>query len=168
MENFLLIDFKDFKATQVCEFVVEKLHSKVRDKIQYLNTFILSNSLQKNVYNSEFHRSYLELVDTTHQLIKLEKHILFEFVNTKEAAQDNIVIPSESVKHIRQLQYDIKHLLLFTRVLFQELEREASYQTVTSIIEMELLNLETALIQWFHIVNRNVLSHSEKDKGSAV
>ena len=161
MDNFLLIDFTDFRLSEVCGFVMEQLHSKVQDKIVYLNNIILSNSLKKKVYNAAFHISYLDLVDKIQRLLKMEKHVLFGYVQANEQNVPLLSVPASSRQIIRQFQYDIKHNLLNTRVLFQELEKVAGFQTVTSIIEMELHNLETVIIQWFHIVNKNILGRNQ-------
>ena len=157
MDNFLLIDFKDFKTTQICEFVMERLHSKVQEKVSYINNKILSNSINKEVYSSEFHSYYIDLADQIIRLINLEKHILFDYMRANGTSAAPCAIPQNSVLLIRQFQYEIKHTLLYVRVLFQELEKNASYQTITSIIEMELLNLEMIIMQWFQIVHKNIL-----------
>jgi|GEM_PF-1243539 len=164
MDNFMLIDFADFRLTEVCGFVVEQLHSRIQDRIVYLNNIILSNSLEKKIYHSSFHLSYLELVDKVQRLLKLEKHVLFEYVQANEPLLPQLAVPANSGLLIRQFQYDIKHTLLHTRVLFQELEKDADVRTMTSIIEMELHNLETLIIQWFHIVNKDILGRNRLNK----
>ncbi len=158
MDNLLFIDFNDYKPTQICEFVNERLHAKVQDKLSYINKKILSNSLKKQVYNSEFHTYYIDLTEQIARLINLEKHILFKYVQSNELQTIHTLIPQNSIQLIRQFQYKIKHTLLYVRVSFQELEKNASYNTITSIIEIELLNLEALIIQWFQIVNKNILN----------
>lgn len=164
MDNFLLIDFTDFRLTEVCGFVMEQLHSRIHDRIIYLNNIILSNSLKKKVYHSAFHLSYLDLVDKIQRLLKMEKHVLFEYVQASEQLLPQVSVPDNSRRLIRQFQYDIKRTLLNTRVLFQELEKDAGFRTMTSIIDMELHNLETNIIQWFHIVNKNILGSNQLNK----
>lgn len=158
MENLLLIDFNDFNSTQVCEFVVERVHTKIKDRIIYLNNIILSDSLKKNVYNTAFHSSYVALVDMVNRLIQLEHLVLFDFINAQMENANGIAIPPKSKALIRQFQSDAKSTLLQVRSLFHALEQDASQHTITSIIEMELLHLETNITQWFHIVNRNILN----------
>lgn len=157
MDNLLFIDFNDYTPAQICEFVNERLHDKVKEKISYINQKILSNSIKKEVYNSEFHTYYIDLTEKLERLINLEKHILFKYVQSSELKDIHTLIPFNSIQHIQQFQYNIKHTLLYVRVSFQELEKNASYSTITSIIEIELLNLETLIIQWFQIVNKNIL-----------
>ncbi len=158
MDNILLIDFNDFKPTQICEFVVDRVHAKIKERLLYLNNIILSNSLKKDIFNTEFHATYVNLVDNVNRLIQLEQLVLFDFIDARLDVDNGIIVPEKSKVLIRHFQNELKTVLLQSRSLFHALEQHASEHTITSIIEMELLQLETDITQWFHIVNRNILN----------
>lgn len=164
MDNFLLIDFNDFSPPQICSFVVERVHSKIQEKLLYLNNVILSNSIQKMVYATTFHTVYVALVDKINQLIQLEQKVLFSLVVQQSESNIPIQVPTKSKGLIKQFQHDIKSALLRCRTLFQDLEQDASYHTLTSIIELELLNVEHLITQWFYVVNKNILTTTSVGK----
>ncbi len=151
------IHFDDLSISQRCDSIVVRMYTSIQAIIKRINTQIFEDLDNLEVEHSLFGRSFIKLYDAINHLMRLEEHVLFQYIKTSEQTQQTLILRTNSVEQHKKHQYQLQELMLLVRTEYLVLLGTKSYNSIETIIDQDLFQLDFQLKQWIFWVTNSIL-----------
>ncbi|MCK9481217.1 MAG: hypothetical protein M0R38_05580 [Bacteroidia bacterium] len=158
MKSYPAINFISFSIIETCDFVSERLHVDIANKMNSINNAFLENEdLFANADNEHtLSILFIQMKNECEKLMRLESFVFLPFLKKKILEKD-FTLPEPAVDKLYHYQNLILTLLLRIKQNMHGFNTGSELTSIEQIVMNDLVQLEFLMADWTNIVRERIV-----------